>query len=273
MTDSPTPSTLSSPPVISADGSLAANWHAQLGDEFAPHAAQLSTFKSVAGLAKSYLHLRAAGPAYPGAESSAEDVARYRSLARVPQEATPAAYGLEVPEGLAEGERGMFERIARVAHEHHVSGPGLAAVVAEYQRIQGEVLGAHEAEHAAGAREAEDYLIGRWGSDFEPNKSTVRHVIGTLAGSAGIPADDPYLGQILNNPALAVMALEFSRMTGEDPTRMPGGAGDLRSPRQRAEGIMSGSDPVWGRQYTEGNTEEKQAAYREVMRLLNLAKG
>jgi len=67
------------------------------------------------------------------------------------------------------------------------------------------------------------------------------------------------------------MALEFSRRTGEDPTRTPHGLSELKSPRQRAESIMSGSDATWGRQYTEGNTEEKQAAYQEVMRLLNLA--
>ena len=93
-------------------------------------------------------------------------------------------------------------------------------------------------------------------------------MVSTLAGSAGIPLEDPYLGEILNNPALAMIALEFSRRTGEDPTRAPQGMSELRSPRQRAEAIMSGGDPTWGRQYVEGNTEEKQAAYREVMRLL-----
>lgn len=257
--------------MISADGSLGAGWHAQLGDEFAPHAAQLSTFKNVAGLAKSYLHLRANGPVYPGEQSAPEDVARFHALAKVPLEATPKGYGLAVPEGVSDAEKGIYDRIAQVAHQHHVSGPGLAAVVAEYQKVQGEILGEHEGQLAARSRQAEDLLISRWGADFEPNKSTARHVISTLAGSAGIDLDDPYLGEMLDNPALALMALEFSRRTGEDPTRTPQGLSELRSPRQRAEAIMSGSDTTWGRQYTEGNTEEKQAAYQEVMRLLNLA--
>jgi hypothetical protein len=260
------------PTYINPDGSLGENWHTALGDEFAPHGAQLSTFKNVAGLAKSYLHLRSSGPNYPGEASTPEEVNRFRSLARVPEEGTTEAYGIKVPEGIADVEKGMFDRIAKVAHEHHVSGPGLAAVVAEYQKIQNDVISSHEAELAAAERHGEDLLIARWGSDFEPNKSTVRHVLSTLAGSAGIPQDDPYMAGILNNPAVALIALEFSRRTGEDPTRTPSGFGDLRSPRQRAESIMSGSDPTWGRHYTEGNTEEKQAAYQEVMRLLNEAK-
>jgi len=279
MTEAPDTNTYASSPApqaaptyINSDGSLGANWHTALGDEFAPHAAQLSTFKNVAGLAKSYLHLRSSGPSYPGEASSPEEVNRFRSLARVPQEGTLDSYGIKVPEGIADVEKGMFDRIAKVAHEHHVSGPGLAAVVAEYQKIQGDVISSHEAEQAAAERHGEDLLIARWGNDFEPNKSTVRHVLSTLAGSAGIAADDPYMAGILNNPAVALIALEFSRRTGEDPTRTPSGFGDLRSPRQRAESIMAGSDPTWGRQYTEGNTEEKQAAYQEVMKLLNEAK-
>lgn len=258
-------------PLISSDGALGAGWHAQLGEDFAPHAAQLSTFKNVAGLAKSYLHLRASGPVYPGEDSAPEDVARFHSLAKVPHEATPKAYGIEVPEHISEVEKGIYDRIAQVAHRHHVSAPGLAAVVSEYQKIQGEIIGEHEGGLANRAREAEDMLISRWGADFEPNKSTARHVISTLAGSAGIELDDPYLGEMLDNPALALMALEFSRRTGEDPTRTPQGLSELRSPRQRAESIMSGSDPTWGHHYTQGNTEEKQAAYQEVMRLLNAA--
>ncbi|MBX3740246.1 MAG: hypothetical protein KF712_04600 [Akkermansiaceae bacterium] len=266
MTDTTPP-----PSAISPDGSLSAGWHSQLGEEFAPHAAQLGTFKNVAGLAKSYLHLRANGPVYPGEQSAPEDIARFHSLAKVPAEATPKAYGISVPEHISDTEKGIYDRIARIAHQHHVSGPGLAAVVGEYQKIQGEIIGGHEEQMAARAREAEDLLISRWGADFEPNKSTARHVISTLAGSAGIDLDDPYLGEMFDNPALALMALEFSRRTGEDPTRTPHGLSELKSPRQRAESIMSGSDPTWGRQYTEGNTEEKQAAYQEVMRLLNLA--
>lgn len=43
----------------------------------------------------------------------------------------------------------------------------------------------------------------------------------------------------------------------------------MKTNRQLAEDIMAGRDPKWGRFYTEGNTQEKQAAYQEVMRLLN----
>jgi len=35
---------------------------------------------------------------------------------------------------------------------------------------------------------------------------------------------------------------------------------------------MDGSDPVWGKKYTEGTPEESRAAYEEVSRLLAMAK-
>jgi len=66
--------------------------------------------------------------------------------------------------------------------------------------------------------------------------------------------------------------VEFAKHTQEDRTRLPAGFGDIRSPQQKANAIMDGSDPVWGKKYTQGTAEEAQAAYNEVARLLAEAK-
>ena len=60
----------SAPVHFNPDGTLGENWFTALGDEFAPSADALKPFKDVKSLAKSYLHFRKSGPAYPGADLS-----------------------------------------------------------------------------------------------------------------------------------------------------------------------------------------------------------
>jgi hypothetical protein len=255
------------PASFNPDGSFGENWHSSLGDEFAPHVASLKDFKNVGALAKSYLHFRGQGPAYPGEQSQPEDVSRYHALAKVPAEGTPTAYGFQIPEGAADSDKAMYDRIAAVAHKHHGSAPAVAAIVAEYQAMQTEVL-KQEGERIAGEQQAaQDALIAKWGGKFEENKSIARHMLGTLAASAGIPADDPALAAVLGNPALAQIAVEMGKLTSEDRTRLPAGFGDIRSAVQKMDSIRDGSDPVWGKKYNEGTDEEKLAAYNEIVRL------
>lgn len=260
------------PSLINGDGTFGENWHTQLGDEFAPHAGELGKYKDIKGLAKSLVHFRSTGPAYPGEGAQPEDISRFHALAQVPVEGTAMAYGITIPEGATDEEKAVFDRIAKVAHENHLSGPGFAKVVAEYSKMQQEQLAGWQDQIAAQQKAAEDALIGEWRGNFEANKSTVRHIAGKLAEQAGVSPDDPSVASMVNNPAFAKIMLQVSKLTSEDSIRPPGGLGDLRGAQQRADSIMDGTDPVWGKKYTEGTTEEKQAAYREVVRLQTEAK-
>lgn len=261
------------PAYFNADGSLGENWHAGLGDEFSPHAATLGRFKSVGDLAKSYMHLRANGPAYPGENATTDDIARFRQLAQVPD--TKEGYLSLKPESIPEGLEWSEEKAAgfyELAHKHHVPAPAVKAII-DFQlaRLQ-EHQADEEARIAAEQKASEDALVAEWRGNFEANKSTVRHLTETLARSAGIDTEDPGIQQLANNPAFARMMLQVSKLTSEDTIRPPAGLGDLRSPQQRADAIMDGTDPEWGKKYMEGTTEERQAAYKVVNQLLSQAK-
>jgi hypothetical protein len=251
------------------DGSFADGWQNSLGDEFTPHSTALAQFKDAKSLAKSYLHFRTTGAQYPDEQTRPEDVDRFRALAKVPVEGTPTGYGLQIPEGISPEEKGLYDRVAAIAHKHHAPAPAVAAIVAEYQAIQGEVITQDEQRQAGERKAAEDALVAKWGGKFEENKGIARHMITTLASQAGITQEDPSFAALLNNPAMAQMAVEFAKLTGEDRTRLPAGFGDIRSPQQKITSIMDGSDPVWGKRYTEGTRDEQLAAYEEVKRLQN----
>jgi len=244
------------PVYFNADGSLGKDWHLGLGDEFAPYASQLATFKDVKGLAKSYVHLRASGPAYPTDASTPEEVSRFRQLAQVPE--SPDGYGLTPPENLPEGvvwDDAMSKSFAELAHKHHVPA-GAVKAIADLQ-VQIETDRAQKLQDTMKniRQEAENALVAEWRGNFEQNKSVVRHLAGRLAESAGIPADDPIFAEIVNVPAFAKIMLQVSKLTAEDAVRVPGGFGDLRSPQQRANEIMNGGDKEWGSKYQDGDKQ------------------
>lgn len=260
------------PPLIGPDGTFAENWPSALGDEFTPHRDALAQFKDAKGLAKSYLHFRSTGPAYPDEQTAPEDIARFHSLAKVPAEGTPTAYGLSIPEGIAPEEAAIYDRITAAAHKAHAPAPAVAAIVAEYQAIQVDIIAAETARQQEATQAAQDELVTKWGAKFQENKSIARHMTETLASQAGIDPAAPSFQTLLDNPAFAQMAVEFAKLTSEGTTRVPAGFGDIRSPQDKANSIMAGEDPVWGKKYTEGTTEEQQAAYSEVSRLLAAAR-
>jgi hypothetical protein len=267
------PAATQTPPATTAslirdDGTFAENWHTQLGDEFAPHAAQLATFKDVKGLAKSLIHFRSQGPQYPGEGASHDEISRFHALAKVPAEGTAAAYGLAPLEGGNEADVAVLEKIAAVAHQHHLSGPGFQAVVAEFQKLQADAVADYQAQAEAQRKAAEDSLVAEWKGNTEANKSIVRHWTSKLAEQAGVGGDDPGVPELMNNPAFGRIMLQVAKLTSEDGVRTPAGLGDLRSPQERADAIMNGTDPQWGPKYTGGNHEDRAAAYREVVRLL-----
>jgi hypothetical protein len=252
---------------FSADGKLGKNWWAKLGDEFAPHAARAATFKDVGGLFKSYIHSLASKPSLPGENASEDDVAAWRTIAGVPTD--PKDYGLTAPEEMPqdlEFNEAAVARVAAVAHKHHVSATAMKALLNEQIAIAGERAAEYREMAEAQKRDAEDQLIREWKGDFEANKSTVRHLAGRLAESAGIQ-DGPELQQLANNPAFARMLLQASKLFGEDSTRSPLGYGDMRSSQQRADAIMSGKDAQWSDRYKRG----EMAALELVSDLLRKA--
>jgi hypothetical protein len=267
----PTPAPAPAPTLLNPDGSLGENWHTALGDEFAPHAAQLGTYKDVKGLAKSLLHFRANGPAYPGEDSRPEDISRFHALAKVPAEGTPTAYGIQLPETASAEDRAIVDRLAATAHKHHLSGPGFAAVFNEFQAAQAEAMQVFEAQQQAQQKASEDALVNEWRGNYEANKSIVRHWTNKLSEQAGVDPADPSVEAMLQNPAFGRILLQVSKLSAEDGIRTPAGLGDMRSDQEKAQAIMSGKDPVWGEKYTKGSTEERAAAYKYVAGLLQSA--
>ena len=263
------PPAAAEPVHFNADGSFGEGWATKLGDEFTPHAANLANFKNVAGLAKSYLHLQKHGPAYPETGAAPEDVQRFHALAKVPVDGTPTAYGIELANDAPEIDKKVLGDIAKIAHENHVPGPALKAIVGKYQALVAEQVAEFEASSAAEKKASQDSLVSEWRGDFAGNMATARHMATVIGANAGLDAADPLIANIAENPALAKLMLQVSKMTSESGIRPPSNLGDLRSSQQKAEAIMNGTDPVWGAKYHSGIREDQTAAYNEVKRLLS----
>jgi hypothetical protein len=265
-----TPPAATNPPppqVFNPDGTFAENWHVALGDEFAPHAETASRFKNPGDLLKSYIHLRQHGPAYPTETATADDVSRFRTLANVPN--TPDGYNLPIPEQLPEGvqfDGELAKQFAEVAHAHHVPAPALQALMAKQLEVETARYAEAAQREADAKKQAQDSLVADWRGDFQRNASTVRHITNKIGEAAGVPEEQ--ISELANNPAFARMMLHVSRLSSEDSIAAPAGLGDLRSPADRAEMIMTGKDPVWGDKYQNGDPE----AYNTVVNLLKQAK-
>jgi hypothetical protein len=251
---SPAPTTTSAPAVhFNPDGSLGENWFTALGDEFAPSADALKPFKDVKSLAKSYLHFRKNGPAYPGEHSTPEDIARFRQLAHVPDQ--PDGYGLAKPENLPEGvdwDDSVAASIAQIAHQHHIPAPALQAIVSKQLEIEGQR--AAQAKAAADQQLAanQQALMAELKGDYESSISKVRHLADTLAGAAGI-TDAAEVQKLASDPTVVRMLLAVSSRITEDGVRPPPGFNDLRSTRQKIDDIRDGKDKDWSDRYKAGD--------------------
>jgi hypothetical protein len=263
------PAAPETPPILGSDLKFSENWHTQLGDDFAPHAASLAKFKDLHGLAKSYIHAQTMGIKYPGPDADADAIIRFRQVAGVPDDPSIEAYGITLPEGSSEEDSSMYGRIAKAAHEAHIPPAALQKLISEFQSLESEKLQQFQDQQAAQVQAARDTLVKEWRGNYEQNASQVRHITGKLAEQAGIePAE---LGEYLNNPAFAKLMLGVAKLTSEDGLRPPANLGDLRSPAARAQDIMAGKDPVWGEKYRSGNDEEKREAFKAVAKLLEQA--
>jgi hypothetical protein len=106
---------------------------------------------------------------------------------------------------------------------------------------------------AAQRRQSEDALVAEWRGDFEANSSTARHFTVKIAEQAGVSPENAV--RLAGDPDFARMALAMAKLTREDGLKTPAGTGYLRTPRQRADEIMRGTDEQWGRLYQEGNRQ------------------
>lgn len=260
------------PPAIAPDGTLSENWFLALGDGYAEHAADLGKFKNLQDLITERDYFRKNGVVYPdGDDISAEQVERWKTVAKVPADAkgyglTPESMGIPAEQFDAE----LADTVASAALAAHAPPGVVTKIVAAFN----EVLAKRVAEAADAQKKqqgaAQNELIQKWGSDFQANASTVRHLTNRLGETAGVSQEDA--ARLANDPAFAKLMLEVSRQTREDGTRMPAMAGDLRSPQQRLDDIRSGTDPVWGKKYLSGTEEEKMQAYEVIKRLTEAAK-
>lgn len=228
-------------------------------------------------MAKSFLHFRTTGAAYPGEESSLDDVERFRALAKVPAEGTPEAYGLTIPENATEQDKALYAELSDVAHKNHMPQPAFNALVAAYQEAQ-ENIAAEMQKQIDGQKQADqDALVSKWRGDYQVNKSTVSHYTANIARETGLDPESPEIQALVDFPAYNELMLQVSKMAtkAEDGFRQPVGTGDLRSPGQVLQSISDGSHPIHGKAYTDPNAsdEQRRAAYQEFARLSNLAAG
>lgn len=263
-----TPATPAAGAPTDFQNSLPENWITALGDEYAPHAEALKNFKSVGDLAKSYLHFRKTGPAYPDENSTPQDIERFRTLAKVPE--TPEGYALTRPESLPDGvlwDDTVAAELAAVAHKYHIPAPALKALA--------------EAQVTAEAKRAADYTVQQQqaqaqlqteltavlgkGAEWERNTANIRHLVGTLAEKAGLDADSQDVKSLFASGAAIKILHQVAKLTQEEGIRTPTGYGDLRTNQQRASDIMRGKDPEWSQKYKEGDPE----AVAKVAKLLD----
>ena len=232
-----------------------------LGDEFAPHAADLGKHKDLRSLITELNYFRKNGVEYPATGAAPQVVERFRSIAGVPDK--PEGYGITA-EGLPEGmefDQELADAVVKAAHAAHTPPAALNAIVGEFNTLLAKRVADAKAEAAKEQQKAQDALVAEWRGDFERNASTVRHITGKLAEAAGLMPEDPAIQTMANSPSFSRLMLVVSKLTAEDRTQVPVGIGDLRSPADRIAMIQNGTDPVWGDKYRNGSTEEKRAAY------------
>jgi len=256
------------PPAINPDGTLGENWFLSLGDEFAPHAADLGKHKHIKSLITELDYFRKNGVEYPADPAAADPraVDRFRKAAGVPEK--PDGYGL-TPEALnipaEQFDADLANAIAAKAHALHAPPAVVKGIVDEFNTILGKRLGDQQAAAAKAQKEAQDALVAEWKSDFQQNASTVRHLTTKLAESAGV--DPAAVAHLANDPAFARMMLQVSRLTSEDRSVTPPGFGDLRSPAQKIADIQGGRDPQWSPLLNSKNDADRLKVFEHMKTL------
>ena len=255
--------------LFTEDGKLGKDWFLKLGDQFAPHAADLGKITDIRTLLTERDYFRKNGVEYPAADAQPQTVDRFRKIAGVPD--TADGYGLtaekmQLPAGM-EFDSELANAVMAAAHKTHTPPAALQAIVGEFNTLLAKRTADAVAAEAQAKQAAQDALVAEWRGDFTMNSSTARHMANKLGESAGLPVDSPEVSALANTPAFAKMMLAVSKMFSEDGVTAPAGFGDMRAPADRIAAIESGTDPQWGQKYTKGTTQERQEAYEYVKSL------
>jgi len=255
------------PPKIGPDGKLADDWFLALGDEFAPHAKDLGKHKDIRSILTELDYFRKNGVEYPGEGAPQSSIERFRKIAGVPDD--PNGYGLtaeamNLPEGM-EFDSELAEHVAKAAHAAHAPPAAVAAIAKTFNEILAKRTADAVAAQQKAHQEAQDALVAEWRGDFATNASTVRHIAGKLAESAGVSEEGA--SALANNPDFARIMLSVAKLTQEDGIRTPTGFGDLRSAEQKISDIKEGRDPHWSAKYNSKLEADKLAAYEHIKRL------
>lgn len=260
-------------PRIGPDGKLSADWYLALGDEFAPHAADLGKHKDIRSIITELDYFRKNGVEYPGEGAPQSAVDRFRKVAGVPE--SPEGYGLtaealKLPDGM-EFDSELADAMSKAAHATHAPPGAVQAMAKTFNEILAKRTQDAMAEHKAQLKAAQDNLVAEWRGDFEQNASTVRHITGRLAEASGIDPESPAIQTLANMPEFAKIMLQVSKLTQEDGIRTPSGFGDLRSAEQKIADIKNGKDSTWSEKYNSRNEQDRLAAYEHIKRLREFA--
>lgn len=225
---------------VNQDGSFVDGWQMGLGDEYAG----LGKFKTVSDLAKSYSYLERKQPHYPTEESSAEDVARFRALAGVPDSAE--GYELKAPDDLPESVAWNEEeakKYAEVAHKYHVPPAALKAL-AQVQ-VESEVarVAAMEAAQVKALEDGRSDLKKTWGHETDAKLGTVKLVYDKLLAKVGVDPSSEEAANLARSPLFIKLAYQMSGYMGEDNTpRTPAGGSSFAGAKERALDIINNSN-------------------------------
>lgn len=251
--------------LIGADGKLGENWFLALGDEFSTKAKDLGKHKHIRTILQELDYTRKNGVEYPSDSSTENSVSRWNQIANVPESAEGYDLASYLPKG-DDLDPGFVDKISQAAYKSHAPPQVVAAIAKAYTEYAAIKLEQFEKEIQQNFAQAQDSLIKDWGSDFEVNASKSRYLTGKLAERAMI-TDTTQLEEMLAMPDFHRIMLQVGKEVREDSVTHSSGYGDLRSPQDRIESILNGSDPVWGAKWKAGDPD----AYNFVGTLRELA--
>ncbi|SEH99686.1 hypothetical protein [Akkermansia glycaniphila] len=230
---------------VNADGSFVDGWHNQFGEEYAG----LGKFKSAADLAKSYRHLESKQPHVPGEGATPEEVARWRGLAGVPENAD--GYGLKKPDNLPAGVEWNDEQVkvlADVAHQHHVPKAALQAMLDKQVELERVAAEKQVAEQAAEQEKRVNELKGSWGNEFAAKMQSAGQAWSQMAGRLGLDENSDEAMALRNNTAFVKImhhVAQFMQDDGRKSIGTPGSQGGGAIGKERAMRIITDeSDPL-----------------------------
>lgn len=201
--DETAPMPTAPPPITDADGAFSPEWYTRF-EELQPYAATLAKFRRPEALAKSYANLeRLRG--YPATTDSPRMEA-FRQAVGLP--ATPQEFTLTRPDNTPDEiwDDSLAESLARVAYEHGVPAPAMAALCEHYSQEGRLAMQAAQLAQQEAVEHAETELREDWGSRFDANMNAVSNVLRTLGSRAGVN-----VANLMDNPALRADA-DFARL-------------------------------------------------------------